>query len=346
MRLHQLTPSSPMTSHLGIGFLLSAVLLTGSGTPANAQYAGAITYLGGYISTPSISTPPTKPPATGTAAASPVAVRLSEWKLELSQLTVPTGEVEITVKNGGTMPHALEIEGQGIEKELEPIKAGATSKLRLSLPPGSYELYCPIGDGAHEQMGMIAHIEVTGSVNIERLVTDMKQGGYVIVFRHGATNADQADTDPFHLDNIKSQRLLSEKGRDVAKRVGDSFRTLGIPLGKVYSSEFNRATETAQLVSGKSPTTTADLTEGGLVVSPAENTRRAKALKALAAVAPEAGSNTLIVTHKPNILDAFGEDWFTSKEGEASVFKPDGSNNLVLVARVQAADWIKAAGGQ
>jgi hypothetical protein len=34
-----------------------------------------------------------------------------------------------------------------------------------------------------------------------------------------------------------------------------------------------------------------------------------------------------------------------SKEGEASVFKPDDSNNLVLVARVQAADWIRAGGG-
>ncbi len=246
MRLHPLALSSPMTSHRGIGFLLSAVLLAGLGAPANAQYAGAITYLGGYSS------------------------------------TAPT----------------------------------------------------------------IAHIEVIGSVNLEQLVTDMKKGGYVIVLRHGATNADQADTDPLHLDNIGSQRLLSEKGRDVAKRVGDSFRTLGIPLGKVYSSEFNRATETAQLVSGKSPTTTADLTEGGLVVSPIENARRAKALKALAVVVPEAGSNTLIVTHKPNILDAFGEDWFASKEGEASLFKPDGSNNLVLVARVQAADWIRAAGGQ
>src|SRR4029077_11023806 len=191
MRLHQLTPSSPMISHFRAGLLLSAVLLAGSGAPANAQYAGVMTYLGSNI-----TTPPVKPPATS-ATASPVAVRLSEWKLELSQLTVPTGEVEITVKNGGTMPHALEIEGQGIEKELEPIKAGATSKLRLNLPPGSYELYCPIGDGAHEQMGMIAYIEVLGSVNMERLVTDMKQGGYVIVLRHGATNADQADTDPF-----------------------------------------------------------------------------------------------------------------------------------------------------
>jgi len=64
----------------------------------------------------------------------------------------------------------------------------------------------------------------------------------------------------------------------------------------------------------------------------------------LAGVVPAAGKNTLIVTHKPNILDAFGKDWFEVKEGEASVFKPDGSGKAVLVARVQAVDWIKAAG--
>jgi phosphohistidine phosphatase SixA len=196
-----------------------------------------------------------------------------------------------------------------------------------------------------EGASMIAHPEVLDSVDLRSLVAGMKQGGYVIVLRHGATNANQADTDPLHLDNIASQRLLSAEGREVATRVGDSFRKLGIPLGKVYSSEFNRATETAKLVSGKSVMTTPDLTEGGLVVSPAENARRAKALKAMAIAAPAPGVNTLIVTHKPNILDAFGKDWFDSKEGEASVFKPDGSNNLILVARVQAADWIKAADG-
>ena len=331
-----------MTSHCGIGFLLSALLLAGFSARANAQY-GATTYLGSYSST-APTQPPTQPPAKP-AAAAPIAVRLSEWKLELSQLTVPTGEVEFNVTNAGTILHAFEVEGQGLEKDLEPIKVGATSTLRLTLPPGTYELYCPIGDGAHKKMGMIAHLEVLGSVNLGSLVTAMKQGGYVIVLRHGATNPNQADTDPIHPDNISAQRLLSAQGREVAARVGDSFRKLGIPLGKVYSSEFNRATETAKLVSGKDVTTTTDLTEGGLVVSPAENARRAKALKAMASTTPDAGVNTLIVTHKPNILDAFGEDWFDSKEGEASVFKPDGSNNLVLVARVQPADWIKAASG-
>ena len=183
------------------------------------------------------------------------------------------------------------------------------------------------------------------TVDMKRLVGELQQGGYVIVLRHGATNRDQADTDPLHPNNIAQQRLLSDKGREVAKQVGDAFKTLGIPLGQVYTSKFNRAIETGKLVSGGDVTSTLDLTEGGLVVTPIENDRRAEALKKMVGTMPEAGKNTLIVTHKPNILDAFGKDWFEVKEGEASVFKPDSSGKAVLVARVQAADWIKAVSG-
>ena len=332
----QLIRTSPITQRRGLGFVLCAALVTGIAGCTKDSGAQSGSNSDPYSNSASVT------PSAQSGGASSVSVRLSEWKLEPSRLTVPTGEVEFTVTNGGTMLHAFEVEGQGLEKDLEPIKVGATSTLRLTLPPGTYELYCPIGDGAHKAMGMIAHLEVLGSVNLDRLVNNMKKGGYVIVLRHGATNSDQADTDPLHRDNISAQRVLSPQGREIATRVGDSFRTLGIPLGKVYSSEFNRATETAKLVSGKSVTTTPDLTEGGLVVSPAENARRAKVLKDMATTVPGPGVNTLIVTHKPNILDAFGEDWFGSKEGEASVFKPDGSKDLVLVARVQAADWIKA----
>src|SRR5262249_6675225 len=88
---------------------------------------------------------------------------------------------------------------------------------------------------------------------------------------------------------------------------------------------------------------TADLAEGGLVVSPNENNRRAAALRALAGTAPPAGTNVILVTHKPNIMDAFGKDWFDVREGEASIFKPDGKGGYTLVARVQAADWAKLA---
>src|SRR5262245_4095583 len=85
-------------------------------------------------------------------------------------------------------------------------------------------------------------------------------------------------------------------------------------------------------------TTTADVSEGGLVVTPIENDRRMEAMLKLAATAPPAGTNVIVVSHKPNILDAFGKDWFDVREGEASAFKPDGSGGYKLLARVQASD--------
>lgn len=169
----------------------------------------------------------------------------------------------------------------------------------------------------------------------------LRGGGYVVVFRHGVTHADQADTDPLNLDNVAKQRQLNDKGRADAKAVGEAFRGAGVPIGKSYSSRFFRAVETARLIGGKEPQTTLDISEGGLVVTPNENNRRTQALRALVATAPDPGTNTLIVTHKPNILDAFGKDWFEIKEGEASIFKPEGTG-FALIARVQIGQWATA----
>ena len=164
----------------------------------------------------------------------------------------------------------------------------------------------------------------------------LRAGGYVIVFRHGATYSDQADTDPLNLDNGAKQRQLNDKGRAGAKAVGDAFRGAGIPIGNSYSSSFQRAVETARLIGGREPQATLDISEGGLVVPPDENNRRKQALRALVATAPDPGTNTLVVTHKPNILDAFGKDW-------ASIFKPEGNGKYTLVARMQIAQWATAA---
>ena len=59
-------------------------------------------------------------------------------------------------------------------------------------------------------------------------------------------------------------------------------------------------------------------------------------------VAPEPGTNTVIITHKPNIVDALGKDWFDVKEGEASIFRPD-NGSYRLVARVQMDEWPRLA---
>lgn len=174
------------------------------------------------------------------------------------------------------------------------------------------------------------------------LARQLKSGGHVIVFRHGATHSNQADTDPLNPANIKKQRQLNEKGIAAAKSVGVVFKDIGVPVGQVWTSAFNRAYQTAVLAGFPKPTKSKDLTEGGLVVSPDENARRAAALRKLASTPPLNGQNTVLVSHKPNIIDAFGKDWFEVKEGEASVFKPGGAR-YKLIARVQMDEWPRIA---
>ena len=188
-------------------------------------------------------------------------------------------------------------------------------------------------------VGLLVSPAFSQTVAPEEVLKTLRAGGYVIVVRHGATHADQADTDPLNLDNVAKQHQLNDKGRADARAVGDAFKAAGVPIGKSYSSRFFRAVETARLIGGKEPQATLDITEGGQVVSPNENNRRAAALRAMVGTVPKAGTNTLIVTHKPNILDALGRDWFEIREGEASIFQPTGDGKYVLVGRVQINQW-------
>jgi broad specificity phosphatase PhoE len=170
----------------------------------------------------------------------------------------------------------------------------------------------------------------------------LRAGDLVIVVRHGATFPDQADTDPFNLDNTAAQRNLNDKGKALAKAFGDALRQAGVPVGKVYTSKFNRAYETAVIAGFRDIEKTTDLTEGGLVVSPNENNRRAEAFRKMLANAPKAHTNTILITHQPNIIAALGKDWFDVKEGEASIFRP-ANGTYTLVARVQMDEWPRIA---
>lgn len=170
----------------------------------------------------------------------------------------------------------------------------------------------------------------------------LRTGGLVIVLRHGATFPDKADTDPLNFDNIAAQRNLNDKGKALAKALGDALRQVGAPVGKVYTSKYNRAYETAVIAGFQDIEKTTDLTEGGLVVSPNENSRRAEAFRKMLGTAPKARTNTILITHQPNIVAALGKDWFDVKEGEASIFRPE-NDSYHLVARVQMDEWSRLA---
>ena len=170
----------------------------------------------------------------------------------------------------------------------------------------------------------------------------LRAGGLVLVVRHGATDPDKADTDPLNFDNITAQRNLNDKGKALAKAFGDALRQAGVPVGKVYTSKYNRAYETAVIAGFQDIEKTADLTEGGLIVSPNENNRRAAAFRKMLAVAPKDHTNTILITHQPNIVAALGKDWFDVKEGETSIFRP-ADGDYKLVARVQMDEWPRIA---
>jgi len=100
--------------------------------------------------------------ALGGGAAEPaqVTVRLSEWNVKLSEQTVAAGSVRFAVTNAGTIPHAFEIEGHGIEKETATIQPGDSATLTVTLKSGTYEVYCPVGNDSHKKLGMVAQLQV------------------------------------------------------------------------------------------------------------------------------------------------------------------------------------------
>jgi plastocyanin len=73
-------------------------------------------------------------------------------KFDKSSLTAKAGKVTIVMDNPSDVPHAVEIEGKGVEAEGETVEKGGVSKASADLKAGEYEFYCPV-DG-HKQAGM------------------------------------------------------------------------------------------------------------------------------------------------------------------------------------------------
>jgi plastocyanin len=73
-------------------------------------------------------------------------------KFDKSSLTAKAGKFTIVMDNPSSLPHAIEIEGQGMEVKGDTVTKGGVSKASGTLKAGTYEFYCPV-DG-HKQAGM------------------------------------------------------------------------------------------------------------------------------------------------------------------------------------------------
>lgn len=176
------------------------------------------------------------------------------------------------------------------------------------------------------------------------LVQALKAGGYNIYFRHVATDWSQSDDvrragDWLSCDPARI-RQLSAAGRETAKALGAAIRALGIPVGSVLASPYCRTVETARLMDLGEVQTTTDVMN--LRVAEYFDGRAAIAQRARKrlAMAPAAGTNTIVVAHGNVAGLATGVHL---GEGEGAVFRPLGATEFVHVGSLTPRQWTRAA---
>jgi uncharacterized cupredoxin-like copper-binding protein len=114
----------------------------------------------GNDSTSNAATPASTSGGGATGAGGTVDLTATDFKFDPSDPTVKSGNVTFNLKNDGQTTHSLEIENvNGQDKGLEgTVSPGQSGTLKLNLPAGKYEFYCPVGN--HRQMGMTGEITV------------------------------------------------------------------------------------------------------------------------------------------------------------------------------------------
>ena len=79
-------------------------------------------------------------------------------KFDKSSLTAKAGKVTIVMDNPSSLPHAVEIEGNGVEEAGDTVEKGGVSKATATVKAGTYDFYCPV-DG-HRAAGMEGKLTV------------------------------------------------------------------------------------------------------------------------------------------------------------------------------------------
>jgi Histidine phosphatase superfamily (branch 1) len=164
------------------------------------------------------------------------------------------------------------------------------------------------------------------------LLSELRKGGYVLYFRHTATDMSRDDSRSKSDDDCDNQRPLTDKGREEARRIGSAFRELKIPVGAVLASARCRTMETAMLAFGRAEKS-ADARAGP--ASPASEDRYAP-LRALLSAPVKPGANTVIASHGNPFYATAGAPYLA--EGEAAVVRPLGMD-FEIVARIRHDAW-------
>jgi plastocyanin len=71
-----------------------------------------------------------------------------------SELSAKAGKVTLKIVNESEIPHAIEVEGNGVEEESDTV-TGGNAEVSVDLKPGKYEYYCPVGNHRQTMKGTL-----------------------------------------------------------------------------------------------------------------------------------------------------------------------------------------------
>ncbi len=193
-----------------------------------------------------------------------------------------------------------------------------------------------------KSVGALAVMLAAGAVQGQTLSGDalvkaLQRGGYVMVMRHASSPRETPDAKTANPDNVNHERQLDEEGRTTAVAMGKALRELKIPVGTVLSSPTYRALETIRLAQLGKAQAVAELGDGGRSMQGASDTQAAWLKKQVTQF--PSGTNTILVTHFPNVRAAFPEWANGLADGESLIFGPDGKGGATVVARVKIEEW-------
>ena len=166
----------------------------------------------------------------------------------------------------------------------------------------------------------------------KQLLGALRQGGYVLYFRHTATDFSQNDDRMTGYEDCARQRNLTDEGRADARAIGTAIRSLGIPIGEVLASPFCRTRETAELIFGRY--TVSPAVRGGPAAAEAG---RYADLRLLLSRPTPANANIAIASHGNPFVAVVGGPYLA--EGEAAVIEPLGNSWFRVVARIRKGEW-------
>jgi plastocyanin len=71
-----------------------------------------------------------------------------------SELSAKAGKVTLKIVNESSIPHAIEVEGNGVEEETKTV-TGGNAEVTVDLKAGEYEYYCPVSNHRETMKGTL-----------------------------------------------------------------------------------------------------------------------------------------------------------------------------------------------